>query len=147
MKTTKSQKSYVEWLNAEEMHFKTQEWLSELKFIKSEQAFLEKLIETYQLELNSSKYIKTSENIITKLRLFRKETKKLLGIIEVHNDKLKIMVDDIVQPKEEEEFKKVHLRLISNVASFLKRYKQLKAKFYNLIKEILKGKKQKLLVY
>lgn len=141
----KGQERYIEWLHAEEMHAKTQEWLSELNFIKNEQAFLEKLIKAYQLDLNGSKYTKTGENSMAKFRLFRKETKKLLEIVESHNDKLKIMVDGLEQPEAEEAFKKVHLRLIATVAGFLRRYKQLKTSVYTLIKDLLKSKKQHLI--
>jgi len=40
METIQTQARYVEWLSAEEMHKGSQEWLSELRFIKDEHLFL-----------------------------------------------------------------------------------------------------------
>ena len=146
MKTTKSNTGYLEWLNAEEMHTKSLEWLSDLRFIKNEQNFFEKLIKSYQFDLINSSHIMASEKIIKQLRSIKKETKKLLASVQSHANKLEIIVDDIEQPLEEEAYRKEHLKLIITVAEFLRKYQQLKMKFFNLIKGILKEKQQKLLV-
>lgn len=145
MKSTQVQINYIKWLKPGEMHKEHQEWLSELGFVNNEQRFFEKLLKSYSLQLIDSRHFEASKDIITNLRSIRKDTKNIMEMIKVHGDELEIMVDDIDQPKAEGTYRKEHLRLTIAVAEFLEKYKKLKMKFFKLIKEIIKEKKQKYL--
>ena len=51
MKTKKRNYRYLEWKSPEEMHQTSLEWISELKFVKDEQLFLNDLVKSYTLQI------------------------------------------------------------------------------------------------
>ena len=63
----------------------------------------------------------------------------------MHERALEILEDDIDQIKEEEAYRKDHLRLIIDVSNFQKRHRDLKKQVFKLIKGIIKEGKQKFL--
>lgn len=144
MKTTKT--TYVEWLNAEEMHEHAQQWLSELEFANDEFRFLEDLIKTYTLQLIDSKQFSDNKEIIDAINRSEKRNHLLLEAIKVHSNELEIMVDGKDQPKDEESYKKRHRELILRVSEFLKDYKSLKTQLFSVVQNILKKEKQRLLL-
>jgi len=146
MKTTKTDIKYVEWLSAEVMHKNSIEWLSELRFINNELLFFDDLIKSYTLQLIDTKHFDESKKVVDKLETSHKKTNYLIKIIQVHQNDLKIMVDGLDQPKEEEEYKNEHRKFIIMNNEFLKTYRILKTEIFDLIKSILKEQKQKRLL-
>ena len=146
MKTTKTDIKYVEWLSAEVMHKNSIEWLSELRFINNELLFFDDLIKSYTLQLIDTKHFDESKKVVDKLETSHKKTNYLIKIIQVHQNDLKIMVDGLDQPKEEEEYKNEHRKFIIMNNEFLKTYRILKNEIFDLIKNILKEQKQKRLL-
>ena len=133
---------HVEWLNAEEMHKHTQDWLSELEFVKDEHLFFEDLVKTYTLQIIDTEKFSKYQDIIDAIKHSEKRNNSLIKTIKVHGNELKIMVDGINQPKEEEVYKKEHENLIILVNEFLKDYQSLKLQLFTEIKSILKKEKQ-----
>ena len=146
MKTTKTDIKYVEWLSAEVMHKNSIEWLSELRFINNELLFFDDLIKSYTLQLIDTKHFDESKKVVDKLETSHKKTNYLIKIIQVHQNDLKIMVDGLDEPKEEEEYKNEHRKFIIMNNEFLKTYRILKTEIFDLIKSILKEQKQKRLL-
>lgn len=146
MKTTKKQPKYVEWLNAEDMHEASRNWLSELNFIKDEQHFLEDLIKSYTLQLIDNSNFEKSKKIVDGLNKLQKKNKSLIKAVNIHESDLKIMVDGIDQIKEEQAYKNKHRELIIYVSKYLKDYRALKAKLFDVIKAVMKKGKQKRLL-
>jgi len=146
MKTTKTDIKYVEWLSAEVMHKNSIEWLSELRFINNELLFFDDLIKSYTLQLIDTKHFNESKKVVDKLGTSHKKTNHLIKIIQVHQNDLKIMVDGLDEPKEEEEYKNEHRKFIIMNNEFLKTYRILKTEIFDLIKNILKEQKQKRLL-
>ena len=146
MKTKETKAKYQEWLSPEIIHKGSLNWLSELKFIKDEQLFFDDLIKSYTLQLIESKHYKKSKDIIDKLNELKKDTKTIIGIVQAHEHDLKILVDGIDQLKEEEAYRKEHLRLIIDVSNFLEKYRGIKKQVFKLIKGIIKEGKQKRLL-
>jgi hypothetical protein len=146
MKTTKKQPKYVEWLNAEDMHQASRNWLSELNFIKDEQHFLEDLIKSYTLQLIDNSNFEKSKKIVDGLNKLQKKNKSLIKAVNIHESDLKIMVDGIDQIKEEQAYKNKHRELIIYVSKYLKDYRALKAKLFDVIKAVMKKGKQKRLL-
>ncbi len=142
----KTNTNYVEWLNADVMHSSSLRWLSELRFIKDEQRFLDDLVKSYTLHLIDSSHFEKSKKIVTTLSSLQSETTKLLKMVKAHESGLEIMVDDINQPLEEEAYKKTHQGLIVAIHEFFGRYRSLKTELFDLIKTILKEEKQKRLL-
>jgi len=143
MKTVNENIKYVEWLNAEEMHKASIGWISELKFIKDEQHFFEDLIKSYTLQLIDSQNFLKSKEIVETLNKFQKKNKALIKTIIIHENKLQIMVDGIDEPKKEEVYKNKHRELILNVSKYVKDYKNLKLKLFEIVKSVMKKEKQK----
>ena len=145
MKNTEKHSRYVEWLNADEMHNKSKEWLSKLRFIKDEHLFFEDLIKSYTLDLLMPQNYFDSKEGIDRISKSKKHNKILIETIEVHKNKLLIMVDGIDQPEEEEAYKKEHLKLIIEISEFEKKYRKLKIELFDIIKTIKKHYKLRLL--
>ncbi|HLT34358.1 MAG TPA: hypothetical protein VKZ98_11245 [Aquaticitalea sp.] len=145
MKTI-SKTTYVEWLNAEEMHEHVQQWMSELEFANDEFRFLEDLIKTYTLQLIESKQFSDNKEIIDAINRTGKRNHLLLEAIRVHSNELEILMDGIDQPKDEESYKERHRDLILRVKEFLLDYRSLKTQLFSMIQSILKKEKQRLLL-
>lgn len=146
MKTKHINPKFVEWFSAEVMHENSNEWLSELGYINDELLFFNDLIKSYTLQLIGSKHFNESKKIVDDLSALHKKTNNLIQIIKRHTNNLKIMVDGIDQPTEEDIYKNEHRELIIKVNEFIKRYRVTKKELFDLIKNILKDQKQKLLL-
>lgn len=147
MKTTQTSKQtrYVEWLSPEEMHHGSQDWLSELRFIKDEHLFFGDLIKSYTLQLISIEKFSRSTKVIEAINKSQKKNGLLIKAIIMHINNLKIMVDGIDQLKEEEAYKKEHRRLIIEISNYLKNYRLLKTQLFDIIKNIKKEDKNRLI--
>ncbi|WP_338359477.1 hypothetical protein [Yeosuana marina] len=147
MQTNQSTSKYQEWLSPEIIHKATLNWLSEIEFIRDEQLFFDDLIKSYTIQLVDSKHFKKSKVIVDELKAFDKETNNILKEVKGHERALDILVDGIDQIKEEEAYRKEHLRLIIDVSNFQNNYRAIKKQVFKLIKGIIKeGKQKRLLV-
>ncbi len=146
MKTIHTNAKHTEWLSADEMHFESKKWLSELEFCKEEQWFFEDLIRSYTLQIIDNNHFDESKRLIDKLSKVIDETKTLLNAVKKHEKKLSIMVDGIDQIEEETAYKNEHRNLTELVDEFRKRYRVLKAKFFKFIKAVMKESKQNYLL-
>jgi polyhydroxyalkanoate synthesis regulator phasin len=146
MKTIHTHAKHTEWLSADEMHFESKKWLSELEFYKEEQWFFEDLIRTYTLQILDHNHFDESKRLIDKLTKIVEQTQTLLKAVKSHEKELSIMVDGIDQIKEEKAYKKEHRNLTELVDELRKRYRTLKAKFFKFIKMIMKESKENHLI-
>ncbi|EZH74731.1 hypothetical protein ATO12_08300 [Aquimarina atlantica] len=146
MKAKQPNIKYVEWRSPEELHEISLNWVSELKFIKDEQHFLDELIENHTIQLISKKIFEESKNILQELSLSRKGLDPLLKKIINHHNELTILLDGIDQPVEEKQYKEDHWELTMAVSKYLNSYKETKRKVFDLIKTIMKEGKQKRLL-
>jgi len=142
METIQTHTRYVEWLNANEMHKGSQEWLSQLEFIKVEHLFFEDLIKSYTLQLIQPEKFVHNKEIIDAINRSQKQNNLLIAEVKIHENKLQIMVDGIDQLKEEEAYKKEHRGLIIKISEFLMDYRSLKIELFDIIKNIKKEKKR-----
>lgn len=146
MKTTKTQPKFVEWFSADVMHDNSNEWLSELRFINDELLFFDDLIKSYTLQLIDSKYFNESKKLADELGALHKKTNNIIRIIQTHANDLKIMVDGIDQPYEEDSYKNEHREIMIKINEFIKRCRSTKKELFELIKNILIEQKQKRLL-
>lgn len=147
MKTKQPNPKYVEWRSPEELHETSLYWISELKFIKDEQHFLEELIENHTLQLISKTTFDISKPIVQALSKSKKNIEPLLKKIINHHNELTILLDGIDQPIEEKKYKEEHRKLMVAVNDFLKEYREVKRNTFDLIKTIIKQSKQKRLLH
>ncbi len=146
MKPKKPNVKYVEWRSPEELHEASLNWISELKFIKDEQHFLDELIENNTLQLISGKTFEKSKKVVNELSQKRKVIEPMLKRIINHYNELTILLDGIDQPVEEKKYKENHSKLLVEVSEYLMDYKDIKRSIFDLIKTIMKQSKQKRLL-
>ena len=146
MESIRTQARYVEWLSADQMHEASKDWLSELRFIKDEHLFFEDLIKSFTLQLINPEKFSHNKEIIDALNRSQKKTTFFIETVNVHENKLQIMVDGIDQSKEEEAYKKEHRGLIIDISDFKKNYRILKTQLFDIIKSIKKEEKQRRLI-
>ena len=146
MKAKQKEPKYIEWLNADNMHKASRNWLSELRFIKDEQLFFANLIKSYTLQLIDSNHFSDTKKIVDNLELLRKNNKALIETVIEHENKLLIMVDGINQLKEEEAYKTKHRELAVEINEYFKNYRNLKKRLFKTIENIMKHEKQKRLL-
>ncbi|MCX2720100.1 hypothetical protein [Lentiprolixibacter aurantiacus] len=133
---------YIEWISPEEMHKATLSWISELKFVRDEQLFLNGLVKSFTSELIEHNIYDKSKEIVGAILDAENEQNALLKQVEVHENQLEIMIDDVDQPKMEKAYRDSHLELMKLMGSYLEGYRALKRELFNLLSEIIKKEKQ-----
>lgn len=137
---------YQEWLNADEMHEASRNWLSELRFIKDEQQFLANLIKSYTLQLIDTAHFSNSKKIVADLGVLQTKNKAFIEMVKTHENELLILVDGIDQLNKEKAYKKAHRTLTVNINTYFKTYRTLKKQLFQTIEDIMKHEKQKRLL-
>lgn len=134
---------YIEWLDADELHEASKEWLSELNFIKDEHLFFEDLVTQFTSQLIAFGNFSNNKEIIDAINRSQKQNNTLIEAVKIHENELKIMVDGIDQIEEEKAYTKEHSDLIIAITEFLKEYKSLKTQLFDIIKSIKKEDKNR----
>ncbi|WP_282056458.1 hypothetical protein [Maribacter luteus] len=137
---------YLEWKSPEEMHQTSLDWISELKFVKDEQMFLNDLVKSYTLQITSSGMYDESRELVTAISNSEVEAEKLLKKAKIHENQLSIMVDDIDQPKMEKAYTESHRDMIFAIDNYLANYRKLKGSLFQMISKVMKKEKQKRLL-
>ncbi|WP_025743236.1 hypothetical protein [Aquimarina pacifica] len=146
MKSNPTSIKYIEWKSAEELHENSLNWISELKFIKDEQHFLNELLENYMWQLISNHTSETSNKVIQELSILSKKIEPTLKKIIRHQNELLILTDGLDQIKEEKKYKTDHRAFAEEVHTYFNNYKDVKRKVFALIKKGMIQSKQKRLL-
>lgn len=146
MKSKTINSKYIEWRSPEEMHEFALTWISELKFIKDEQHFLDELLESFSLQMLSDKNFPKSKTVFNALSDKRKVIEPMLKKIINHHNQLTILMDGTDQLDEEKTYKEENRLLYLEVSEYLNDYKAVKRQVFDLIKSIMKHNKQKRLL-
>ena len=146
MEKSSKKRSYIEWLSAEEMHEATVNWMSELKFIKDEQLFLNDLVKSHTLELVDSEVFDKSKKIIDALLHSEKEAVELMKLVQSHENLLEIMVNDVDELWMEKAYRETHWELLSEMERYTTEYRRLKKKLFKLVSKVIKKGQQKRLL-
>lgn len=146
MKINTSGIKYMEWRSPEDLHEDTLYSISELRFIKDEQRFLEELIKTHTIDLVKRYAFDESKAVIADLAKLRKEADPLLKRLLAHGNTLQQLVDEEEIPHEMEDYKEVHYTLIFDVIAYYSRFKKCKRAIFNFIRQIQKQDKQQRLL-
>lgn len=143
MKKNNPQYKFVEWSSPDELHAESLLWRSELEFSRDEQQFLNTLVKNHTLDLISGNTFAKSRKVINDLAKEEKDVSALLERIAKHTNGLEILVDGVNQIKEEAAYKQDHYNLKIEVSRYYENYKKTKRAIFDLIKQIIKQKKQK----
>jgi TPP-dependent 2-oxoacid decarboxylase len=136
---------YIEWISAEDMHKNSLRWLSELRFIKDEHVFFEHLVNDFSCELEHVEELANDKEVIDAISRSCRRTDQLIQNVMLHERKLNIMVDGIDQLKDEKIYREEHRKLWIEIDDFAKEYRHLKAQVFNIIKDIKKDEKLRIL--
>jgi len=146
MKTKTKKHRYIKWKSPEEMHDTTIQWISELKFVKDEQRFLNDLIRSYTLQITSLGIFEESRKLVTAISNSELEVEQLLKRVKIHENQLSIMLDDVDQPKMEKAYTETHRDLLTEIDVCLVNYRKLKESLFKMISKVIKKEKQKRLL-
>lgn len=146
MKTILPDIKYIESKSPEELHVESLNWISELKFIKDEQRFLDELLKSYTIQLIEKQDFSKNKDIISHLSKLEKDGQELLKKIINHENELLILVDGIDQIKEEKHYRFLHRTYIMQVTNYFNEYKDVKREIFEVVKRIMKHEKQKRLL-
>lgn len=146
MGTSDQNYKYVEWKSAEEMHFSSNQWISEINFIKDEHQFFEDMLKEYTLPIIESHLISRVKDLIDRLTKHKQKSETLLNKTTEHRNGLQVMVDGIDQLEEENRYKKEHRKLLIDVNQFSLENNDLKKEIFETIAQALKQQKQKRLL-
>ncbi len=146
MKTIMPNIKYIESKNPDELHVESLNWISELKFIKDEQHFLDELLKSYIIQLIENQDFSKNKKIISQLSKLRKTGEKLLKKLINHENELLILVDGIDQIKEEKHYRFLHSTYLLEVTNYFNDYKAIKRDIFIVVKAIMKHEKQKRLL-
>jgi hypothetical protein len=141
-----AQSKYIEWLDADEMHEASKNWLSELNFIKDEHQFFEDLITSFTMQILEPQKFSKNKEIIDALNRSQKHNNVLIEAIKIHENELQVMVDEIDQLEKEKAYTKEHRDLLIVTTDFLKEYRALKIQLFDIIKSIKKEEKNRRLL-
>ncbi len=147
MKYSKQKKhAYVEWISPEEMHQAVLSWISELKFARDEQKFLNDLVKSYTLQLTDRQIFAESREVVSGIADAERALITLMKQVQSHENQLEIMVDDVDQPKMEKAYRDTHRDLIEAVDTYLTSYMKLKKQLFGMLTKVMKKEKQKRLL-
>ena len=127
------------------LHDGSLKWITELDFIADEQAFLENLLSSHFLELSSSDHYEATRKLIKKLKEVEKSGRELIDTIELHNKHMATMIES-KQLEYDENLEAEHERIQLDFDNYLVKFKFVKRKIFNMIKQIMLDHKQKLLI-
>jgi len=146
MEMTRSYIKYIEWRNTEDLHEDILHCISELRFIKDEQQFLENIIKNYTLALIDGNVYEKTKEVIRDLSQCKKNLSPLQKKLMAHSNKLQTLLDEVNIPNEMEDYKDEHYPLMFEVIAYYSNFKKVKLNIFNLIKQINKEGKQKRLL-
>lgn len=147
MNSENKKSHYMKWLDPGQMHRASVQWMSELKFTRDEQLFLNDLVKEYTLPLTDSKVFGVSQDIIGAILIAEKEVELLLNKVRAHEKKLQVMLDSVDQLQQEKAYIASHWNIQSEINNYLSGYRTVKAKLFKLVSKVMKKDKNKYLLH
>ncbi|WP_141119669.1 hypothetical protein [Lutibacter agarilyticus] len=124
---------------------KTKKWMSEIEFIKVEQDFFKELLSEHIVSLCTTHNFQKAKLLLSSINHEKKLGNELLVNIKDHNVNLSLLIENIYL-KREDNFRKNHENLKSEVVNYLDNFKYLKEQVFDLVLLIMKIDKQQKLI-
>lgn len=129
----------------ENMHYATQQWISEIEFAKVEFDFLKELISEHIIDVCSSDNFNKAQLLIKGIKHEMGLSDELIGSINAHNIRLSLLIGNVYM-KREESFREEHVMLKKEIENFKNNFKYLKKEVFDLILFIMKREKFKKII-
>lgn len=132
----------MEWHEADEMHEQSKKWFSELSFIKDEQCFLNKVIQSFatkSLDKEAFKQLEDFKNAITE------NQHRIISVykqVQKHMNQLEILMDGVNQLEMEKAYRKTHKNLFMKVNKCLLEFRNIKERGFGKLTGLLKKHKR-----
>lgn len=132
----------MEWKTAEEMHFSSLQWISELEYIRDEHRFFEDMLKEYTLPIIESHRFDEVKGLTIELSDSEKQLDTLLKKTKEHRNGLEILVDGKDQPEEEKKYREDHRALKKEISIYTRDYRIFKKKIFEIFSSTLKQQKK-----
>jgi hypothetical protein len=129
----------------EHLLIKARGWMSEISFIKVEQNFLKELLAEHIVGLCETNNFQKAKLLLKGIEHEQKLGMELLNNIEEHNINLSLLFENIYL-KREDNFRKNHEFLKSEVKNYIENFKYLKEQVFDLVLLIMKKEKERKLL-
>ncbi|NLP58358.1 hypothetical protein [Lutibacter sp. B1] len=120
---------------------KTQFWISEIEFIKKEQAFLKELISQHLLELCSAANFSKTKLYLNGIEQEDITGSELTESVKNHQINLGLLIENMYL-KREDEIRRDHELLKTEVKNYIQNFKYLKEQIFEIILDIMKKEKK-----
>lgn len=137
---------YIAWKTPEEMHFSCLQWISYLDFIRDEHRFFEEILKEYTLPVIESQRFDRVRELVNELSVSEREEKELTAKLISHRNRLKIMIDEKDELKEEQNYTTEHGNLKMEVSRYTENFRVLKREIFEIISTAMKKQKEKRLL-
>lgn len=131
--------------SVEYLHVKTQNWISEIEFIKVEQDFLKELLAEHIMGLCDTNNFTKGKLYLNGINHEAKLGKTLIESINEHKINLALLMENIYL-KKENLFRDNHESLKIEVKNYIENFKYIKKQVFELILFIMKKEKQQKLL-
>jgi hypothetical protein len=142
MKTKKSKDWVGRVKDIDELHHDSQNWLSEIEFIKDEMKFLTNLLSSHYIDLMDTGRQTNIKEFVKEISVEKKTGKALYTLIHDHE---KVM-SDLINAKSvttNKNYLDTHRKFEQEMIVFLRRYKKLKKGVFKMLELTMKKKHQK----
>ncbi len=127
------------------LHAKSQQWISEIDFIKIEQNFLKELLTEHIIGLCKTHHYDQAKMLLNGIEHEAKLGNKLIGSIKEHKINLALLLENI-QLKNETKFRDNHKLLKVEVKNYIENFKYIKEQVFELVLLIMKNEKERKLL-
>jgi hypothetical protein len=121
------------------------QWINELEFIKDERIFLEHLLGSHFLDLSTPKLYEPTKELIQDLKKVENRGNELLVTIKIHKKHIVTLIEQ-TGFIEKIEIKKEHNKIKMEFGNYVLNFRVVKKYIFDMIKEIMKKNKQKILI-
>ncbi len=143
--TIPKQKEPIIYNSFEYLHKKTQNWLLEISFIKTELNFLKELISEHVIAICKSNNFKDAKMFLTGIEHEILLNSKLLKSIKKHAINLALLTEGVYLSRQQE-IRKNHTLLKVEVDNYTENLKYIKKQTFELILKVMKKNKSKKLL-
>ena len=131
--------------NIYDLHEQSVQWINEIEFMADEEVFLEHLLSAHFLDLSTSKLYDTTQKLIRKLKESGNLGKDLMERIRAHNKHVGVVIETF-NKEYDNAVDREHQAIKKDLDNYILKFRFVKKKIFNIIKEIMKDHKQKLLI-
>lgn len=132
-------------ISIERLHTKSQQWISEIEFIKIEQNFLKELLSEHIIALCETHNYDQAKTLLNGIEHEAKLGNKLIESIKEHKINLALLLENI-QLKKESKYRDNHKLLKVEVKNYIENFKYIKEQVFELVLLIMRNEKERKLL-